>query len=146
MEGKLKMGKEKFIVITTISYPTQSVKKLADICDEWNVLIVADKKTPSDWYYPNTQVLSIQEQLTLGSSFANKCPWNHYARKNIGYIKAIQNNAEMIFETDDDNIPKNNFPTNPERFVTGKIIRKCGWENVYKYFTNDKIWPRGFPW
>jgi hypothetical protein len=36
-------------------------------------------------------------------------PSKHYARKNLGYLIAIKNGAEIIIETDDDNIPEKNF-------------------------------------
>jgi hypothetical protein len=32
-------------------------------------------------------------------------PENHYARKNLGYIRAVRLGAESIFDTDDDNAP-----------------------------------------
>ncbi|ETN70754.1 hypothetical protein NECAME_14556 [Necator americanus] len=32
-------------------------------------------------------------------------PYNSYARKNIGYLYAISNGAEWIYDTDDDNKP-----------------------------------------
>ena len=31
-------------------------------------------------------------------------PWNHFGRKNIGYIYAIHHGAQIIWDFDDDNI------------------------------------------
>ena len=31
------------------------------------------------------------------------------------------------------------------KLVTGKLVKKSGWENVYTHFSNAKIWPRGLP-
>ena len=39
---------EKWLVVTTISEPTEDVKKLAQI-EGWKLLIVGDKKTPEPW-------------------------------------------------------------------------------------------------
>ena len=41
--------------------------------------------------------------------FANICPYNNYARKNIGYLIAFSKKNNFIVETDDDNSPKKNF-------------------------------------
>lgn len=134
----------KFIVITTINHPTPAVKKIAEIPD-FKTIIVADKKTPADFNCQNTFLLSLPDQLALDSDFAKKCPYNHYSRKNIGYIKAIAEGATLIAETDDDNLPKENFLKSPALSVKGRLIKKTGWENIYSHFTDEKIWPRGFP-
>lgn len=39
---------EKWLVVTTISEPTEDVKKLAQV-KGWKLLIVGDKKTPEPW-------------------------------------------------------------------------------------------------
>lgn len=39
---------EKWMVVTTISEPTEDVKKLAQV-KGWKLLIVGDKKTPEPW-------------------------------------------------------------------------------------------------
>ena len=39
---------DKWIIITTISSPTEDVKKLAAI-KGWKVVVVGDAKTPADW-------------------------------------------------------------------------------------------------
>ena len=39
---------EKWLVVTTISAPTEDVKKLAQV-QGWKLLIVGDKKTPENW-------------------------------------------------------------------------------------------------
>ena len=39
---------DKWIVITTVSSPTEDVKKLSKI-EGWKVVVVGDTKTPEDW-------------------------------------------------------------------------------------------------
>lgn len=39
---------EKWIVLTTVSAPTDDVRKLAEI-EGWKVVVVGDTKTPVDW-------------------------------------------------------------------------------------------------
>ena len=48
---------KKPIIITTINHPTEAVGQYANDKD-LDVLIVPDKKTPGDWMYPNTTLLS----------------------------------------------------------------------------------------
>ena len=132
------------IVITTINPPTEAIRKIAGTCADWTFLVVGDKKTPVDWQYPGVTYLSAAEQLAMGT-FAAECPFNHYARKNVGYLWAANRGAEMIAETDDDNIPYDTFLQSVSREVSGRPVRKSGWENVYTHFTEERIWPRGFP-
>ena len=139
------MQEKRFIIITTINSPTEGVKKIATTCQDWNILIIGDKKTPSNWNWKGTNFLSVEAQTMLDSVFAQECPFNHYARKNIGYLQAIESGAEVIAETDDDNIPYDSFLNVIDKYVEGQLVRKSGWENVYTHFINTKIWPRGFP-
>ncbi|MGD2093986.1 MAG: STELLO glycosyltransferase family protein [Phycisphaerales bacterium] len=139
------MSKEKFIVITMINYPTKAVETIASMKKDWNILVVADRKTPDDWSCPNTKLLSLKDQMAIDSDYARECPMDHYARKNIGYLETVRDGAQVIAETDDDNIPKDNFLSFVNRNVKGRLVEAPGWENVYKHFTDGRIWPRGFP-
>lgn len=139
------MPENRFIVITSINYPTKGVKKIAELCPDWNLIVVGDKKTPVNWQWEGVQFLSVEAQMQLNSAFAKVCPFNHYARKNIGYLKAIQSGAQVIAETDDDNIPYDSFLVAVDRYIKGQLVQRSGWENVYTHFVDTKIWPRGFP-
>jgi hypothetical protein len=76
--------------------------------------------------------------------------YNHYSRKNFGYLLAAVQKSEWIFETDDDNFlqisPDSIFCEN--KFKNYSSIGS-GWINPYKLFSSNKkignIWPRGFP-
>jgi hypothetical protein len=136
---------KRFIVITTINHPTEAIKKIPEIAGDWQILIVADKKTPADWSLPGAFVITFDQQLNSDSQFARACPQNHYARKNIGYLRAIAQGARIIAETDDDNIPKDNFLTSVNRSLTARRIEQKGWQNIYTHFTDENVWPRGFP-
>ena len=52
---------------------------------------------------------SLKTQKKLDFQSIKFIPENHYSRKNIGYLHAISNGAKIIFETDDDNLPKKIF-------------------------------------
>jgi STELLO glycosyltransferases len=139
------MTKSGSIVITTINQPTDAVRKIASTRPDWEFVVVGDRKTPKDWAWPGVTFLGVEDQAAAVGKFAEQCPFNHYGRKNIGYLKAIAGHPPVIAETDDDNIPYDSFLQHVERAVTGRPVLKSGWENVYTHFTDDKIWPRGFP-
>ena len=67
MTNKLKCTQ--WIVITTISLPTDDVKYIHDSAFDWCVVVVADKKTPTNWSYKNIIFLSIQEQKQMSEKF-----------------------------------------------------------------------------
>jgi hypothetical protein len=75
----------------------------------------------------------------------DKLPYNHYGRKMIGYLFAVGAGADMIIDTDDDNIPKAGwtFPSFDGSYET--IAADQGFVNIYSSFTKRRIWPRGLP-
>lgn len=138
---------DKWIVVTSIQYPTAQLKKLAQI-DGWHLLVVGDKKTPTNWYLENCEYLSPEKQLSLGYELAPLLPYNHYSRKNIGYLYAIEHGATMIYDTDDDNEPLDGLKPiseNATKVILPKITAPNSCINIYAYFEKPKVWPRGFP-
>ncbi|MEJ8756646.1 STELLO glycosyltransferase family protein [Pontibacter sp. H259] len=132
------------IIITSIFHPTKAVKAFSDLPD-FQLVVIGDKKSPQDWHQDKVQYLSIEEQEALKYEVISLLPYNHYCRKIIGYLYAIQKGAAIIIDTDDDNIPKSKwgFPLFEDHFnITNQDV---GFINVYKYFTDKHIWPRGFP-
>jgi hypothetical protein len=116
---------ERWIVITTIAYPTSAVIALAAETG-WRVVIVADTKTPQDWNHSNCDFLSIEKQKALGYSINRLIPYKSYTRKMIGYLYAIQNGAEWIYDTDDDNQPIGTNVTDsnsPKKVLHSNICR-----------------------
>lgn len=135
---------EKWIVITSIQQPTEQIQALSKTPD-WHIIVVGDKKTPPNWNLDNCTYLSPMEQLNLGFELASLLPWNHYSRKNLGYLYAIAHGADLIYETDDDNEPLETL--NPlERFsVLPSISAPQSVVNIYAYFGRPDLWPRGYP-
>jgi len=108
------------------------------------LLVVGDKKGPSDYALSNAELLTYEAQLKLPYRLAKLLPTNHYSRKNIGYLIANTHGAEMLYETDDDNAPLPSWTwRQPE--VTARHLNGFGWMNVYKLFSSESIWPRGLP-
>ena len=134
----------KSIVITTIFPPTKAVHEFA-AREEWQLIVAGDQKTPAGWNCGNARFLSAQIQEERGFRLSEALPWNHYCRKMIGYLEAMQLGAEYIVDTDDDNIPKPNWSFPEMDGVYETTVEHAGFINVYKAFTAMQIWPRGFP-
>jgi STELLO glycosyltransferases len=135
-------GLKTFVVFTTIYRPTKIVKSWTHLGHK--VIGVGDKKTPKGWPIKGIEFIQATAQ---NSALANALPWNHYCRKMIGYVRAIQSGADIIIDTDDDNQPKVEFEILPFDNVYREISRPqtYSWLNVYKLFSTKHIWPRGFP-
>lgn len=137
---------KKYIIITSIYPPTEAVIAFSKL-ENFKLIVIGDNKTPKDWHCENVDFIPIKMQDELEFSLAKSIPQNHYSRKMLGYLKAIQNNAEFIIDTDDDNIPKMNwnFPEFNADVIHDYIIDNLGFINVYQLYTDQKIWPRGLP-
>jgi hypothetical protein len=135
---------KKYIVITSIFNPTEAIEAFSSLEDH-HLIVVGDKKTPEGWNYKNTTYLSVKDQIDLAPNLANVIPFNHYGRKMMGYVYALQQGAEIIIDTDDDNIPYANweFPPFSGDFTTSR--EGLGWVNIYHHFSDQAIWPRGLP-
>ncbi len=142
------MSKSPFLVITSIADDKHPVlNQYAAACQAKGVpfIVIGDVKSPNEFQLDGCDFYSIEKQLQLPHTLAREIPVKHYARKNIGYLIALQQGAEVIIETDDDNIPYESFwaPRTPQ--VHANKLQNHGWVNVYKYFSETNIWPRGFP-
>ncbi|MGN6802245.1 MAG: STELLO glycosyltransferase family protein [Ginsengibacter sp.] len=135
---------KKFIVITSINPPTEAVKRFAKL-KEYHLIVVGDKKSPETYTLDNCTFLSVKEQITNGFLLSKKLPFNHYCRKMIGYLEAICRGADLIVDTDDDNIPYDNWSFPGLKGDFDSLGDKAGFINIYELFTSKKIWPRGLP-
>jgi hypothetical protein len=143
----------KWVVVTTIFPPTNTIRGLCQLRD-WCTVIVADTKSLSTEEYaiqlgiPNCCVvyLSLHSQAALGYSILEHIPNNSFGRKNIGYMFAMQQGAEAIYDTDDDNEISNQFileswANNNKNDFNWIMVGS----NPYPAFGVSNIWPRGLP-
>lgn len=138
----------KSLIITSIANDKHPVlNSFAVECKKRNLnfIVIGDTKSPADFKIDGCDFWSVDKQLTLPFELARITPTKHYSRKNLGYLVAIQNGTTEITETDDDNIPREEFWGEKQREVKSYAFENAGWVNVYHYFTKNKIWPRGFP-
>jgi len=136
-----------WLVITSISAPNNALKMFASGCREndFQFLVIGDTKSPKAFELRGCDFWSVEKQLESGLAYAKLCPTEHYARKNIGYLCAIRNRAAFIRDTDDDNLPRAGFWEVPRQHDQVRTAHVPGWVNVYRWFSEAVIWPRGLP-
>jgi hypothetical protein len=131
-----------YLIITSIFEPTDAVKKFATL-PGWQLVVVGDKKTPANWQLEGVTYLGPEAQEATGFEMVKHLPWNHYCRKMIGYLYAMQQGAERIADTDDDNEPLEGWPNLPAD--KPKLLGGTKFANIYEYYTDHRVWPRGYP-
>lgn len=135
------------VVVTSIAAPNPVLRALARGSDDRGHLfiVIGDKKSPPDFHLDGCRFYNLEEQYETGFSLAELCPTGHYARKNLGYLAAIREGVSVIVETDDDNLPYPQFWDLRHRHPSAPTLADGGWVNVYSYFSDANIWPRGLP-
>ena len=138
---------KKHLIVTSISAPNPVLRALAEgaIGHGFQFTVVGDTKSPEHFEIEGVDFLAIKAQRKLPFRLTGLLRERSYARKNLGYLRALQDGADFILETDDDNFPRSGFWNTPEREVRGSLVSHEGWSNVYSYFSRETIWPRGFP-
>lgn len=135
------------LVVTTINAPNAILRALADgaVRSGIDFIAIGDQKSPANFALDGCRFLDLAAQSRLPFGFAGACPVRHYARKNIGYLVALSEGAEIIIETDDDNAPLDGFWDARQRAMPARRQDHKGWFNAYRAFSDANIWPRGFP-
>ena len=132
-------------VVTTIQPPTPSMGKWTAALDgDAALFVVGDRRGPAAFDLPGAEFFSLARQLSRPWRLSQSLPTGHYARKNLGYLEAIAWGAGCIYETDDDNAPNDRWRPRTRR-TSARIVDRPGWCNVYRLFTDQPVWPRGFP-
>ena len=144
---------KKAIVTTTIYTVSEATKKFSTFRD-WHLYIVGDRKTPHEEYekfcknHDNVSYLSPDYQEEHFKEISDLIGWKSIQRRNIGFLQALKDGADIIASVDDDNIPLDNWG---ENIMIGKPT------NVYYYETDEiafdaigvtnypELWHRGFP-
>jgi len=134
------------VVITTIQEPTDCVRRLLAALAPTGtpLLVLGDKKGPARFDADGAELMTLDDQLRCPFDLARLLPTGHYCRKNVGYLEAFRRGADCIYETDDDNAPLECWAPR-SRSVEARRASGGTWVNVYRLFTDELIWPRGFP-
>ena len=103
------------VVVTSISPPNKVLRELAAGCErnQHHFIVVGDAASPADFVIDGCDFYGIRRQLDTDLTSARCLPTRHYSRKNVGYLLAVGAGADVIVETDDDNLPYAGFPLKP---------------------------------
>jgi STELLO glycosyltransferases len=147
----------RWAVITSIFAPTELIHQLAGL-EGWCVVVVGDLKGPREYKgFEDKCVVYLTPamQKLLPYRTMRYVKWNHFSRKNIGFVFAMHHGAEVIYDTDDDNMLKR--PTLLQEWSTSKGFPSnsmtisssgSGVVNPYPLFLDQSLshaYPRGFP-
>lgn len=135
------------VIVTSINSPNAVIRELSSGAEKfnWKFLLIGDAKSPANFYCEGVDFYNVERQNDTEFVYVTKCPVGHYARKNIGYLLAMSEGVEVIVETDDDNHPYPKFWESRTRVQKVRVVSELGWSNVYKYFSDSNMWPRGLP-
>ena len=138
----------KFIVTTTINSPTEATRKFAEKKD-WTLIVVGDTKTPhSEYKNLDCVYLDPYAQENISKELSDVIGWKSIQRRNLGFLFAYQQGADIVATVDDDNIPYDDWGKN---VLVGQEIECDLYEpedNVFDplSITNTpNIWHRGYP-
>jgi len=135
------------VVVTSISAPNAALRELAGQCKArgYAFYLIGDVPSPADFPLDGCEFYSLARQQATDLKTAQLLPTRHYARKNIGYLLAMRGRSRMLLETDDDNMPLPAFWAERRPGQRVPTVAGGGWTNVYGYFSEENIWPRGLP-
>lgn len=140
---------KKYIVTTTINKPTEATLKFADMPD-WHLVVVGDTKTPHDAYrgLSNITYLSPEDQERIDKPLSDAIGWKSIRRRNLGFVHAYREGADIVATVDDDNIPYQNWGA--ELYVGTNVEvdiyeTKCDFFDPISVTEHRNLWHRGFP-
>lgn len=147
-----KFFSNKWIVMTAFNPPFPSLINLLNNLEDWKIVVISnnykiDKKWKALNYSDRLTYITLREQMKLGYHISKYLSFNSYARKNIGYLYAIQHGAKEIFEIDEDIVVSDlksfNLDFDNNKIYYG-IRNDSKMINPYFHFRERNIWPRGF--
>lgn len=166
------MTRRTAIVVTTIFEPTflaGYLKNLraAEQDASTTIYIIADRKTPPSVAGAaaaacregfDVRCPGLEEQsdfLTSLGAPAEFVPWNTDNRRNVGFLMALSDGADVLISIDDDNFCRSETNFVAEHQVVGQacsdpVVRTSdGWFNICDQLAgwdNSDVFARGFPY
>lgn len=139
----------KYIVTTTINHPTEATLKFAAMSN-WHLIVVGDTKTPHEAYQslPNITYLTPDDQEKICKPLSDAIGWRSIRRRNLGFLHAYREGAQIVATVDDDNIPYENWG---KELYVGQDIEVDLYDDVNAFFDpisvteHQELWHRGFP-
>ena len=93
---------KKVIVTTTINNPTKAID-LFESMEDWELVVIGDKKTPNNYKLRNGLYIPPEEQEAYDKPLSDAIGWNCIQRRNFGLLWAHDMKADIVAVVDDDN-------------------------------------------
>lgn len=138
---------KKVIVTTTINPVTEAIRRFQKM-EDWELVVVGDRKTPSDYKLNRGIFLTPEMQEKYDRKLSDLIGWNCIQRRNMGLLWANDLGADIIALVDDDNIPDDKWGKN---LMIGRDVEVNFYETDLPAFdpigaTNYRnLWHRGYP-
>ena len=139
----------KKVIVTTTIYPPSKAMMAFQAMQDWELIVVGDKKTPRDFHLERGIYVTPEEQEKYDRDLSDAIGWNCIQRRNFAFLWALKElKADIVALVDDDNIP---LPGWGENLLVGKEIEVNYYETDAPAFdpigaTNyPHLWHRGFP-
>ena len=114
--------------------------------EDWHLIVIGDQKTPHH-LFKDFDYFSPELQDELYPELSKALGWNNIQRRNIGYVEAFNQGADIIATVDDDNIPYDGWG---KTYLNEEIVADY-YESINEVFdplsvTNyPQLWHRGYP-
>ncbi len=138
---------KKVIVTTTIYAPNEAIRGFQAM-DDWELVVIGDKKTPADYRLERGIYVTPEEQERYDKKLSDAIGWNCIQRRIMGLLWAHDMHADIVAIVDDDNIPYVGWG---QDLMIGKEVEVDYYETDAPAFdpvgvTNyPHLWHRGFP-
>jgi disulfide oxidoreductase YuzD len=138
---------KKVIVTTTINPVTEAVRRFQAF-EEWELVVIGDKKTPPDYRLDRGTYVTPEMQEEYDKALSDAIGWNCIQRRNFGLLWAHDMGADIVAVVDDDNIPYENWGKD---LVIGQDVETNYYETDLPVFdpvgatNHSALWHRGFP-
>jgi hypothetical protein len=141
------------IVTTTINYPKNTFTELARAA---HLIVVGDQKTPveTEELVRSLDGTYLRPDQQDGWRCSEVMGWNCIQRRNIGFLEAARQGADIVITVDDDNCPENaplwlrdhvNGFTHTDELFPLVASPRGGWFNPGSLLS-PPIWARGLPY
>ena len=147
------------IVVTSINDCTELLSgylaNFAKYGREAKIYLIPDKKTPSQKVHSGIEVPCIDRQIEFLRKvkfFPLDIPFNSDNRRNVGYLMAVADGAEMVVSIDDDNYCPKDADFIAEHATSMREYSRVrsttgGWHNnCWQLLDLESRYPRGFPY
>jgi len=137
----------KVIVTTTINPPTRAIEAF-EAMEDWELVVIGDKKTPADYHLERGIYVTPEEQEKYDPALSDAIGWNCIQRRSFGLLWAKEMDADIVALVDDDNIP---LPGWGEDLLVGKNVEVDFYETDLPAFdpvgatNHGHLWHRGYP-